>query len=88
MGKIRKVCAECGSEEVQADAYVTWNVERQDWEISCIFDKGSTCDNCDGECRIIDIPDTEDDLGTAPMTRKSIMINADQGKKETISEEW
>lgn len=50
--RFRQVCDECGSEAVNCDAYATWNVETQEWELSSTFDKGSTCDDCGGECRI------------------------------------
>lgn len=51
------VCATCGSENVQADAFASWNFETQSWEIAQTFDKGSYCDDCDGECHIDEIDD-------------------------------
>lgn len=46
-------CAECGSEDILADAYARWNVELQDWELSAVFtDKGCFCNNCEEECDI------------------------------------
>lgn len=52
MTRVKMVCRECGSEDVLADAYAEWNVELQQWEVQNVFDKGSFCQQCDGECRI------------------------------------
>jgi hypothetical protein len=53
MAKLRMVCAECGSDNVLADAYAAWNFEAQCWEVhGDVFDKGSVCEECDGECSI------------------------------------
>ena len=46
------ICSYCGSENVMADAYAAWNIERQEWELVNTFDKGAVCDDCDGETRI------------------------------------
>ena len=43
------VCAECGSDDVVMNAAVTWDIETQTYEISNIFDKGHSCDEC-GDC--------------------------------------
>lgn len=40
------VCPRCGSDNVAADAAARWNVERQEWEVSNVFDKGHGCDDC------------------------------------------
>lgn len=50
--KYRVVCRECGSDDVLADAYASWDVESQRWEAEDVFDKGSHCNACDGECRL------------------------------------
>jgi hypothetical protein len=52
--RVKMVCEICGSDDVLADAYAEWNVETQEWELQNTFDKGSWCNACDGECRIID----------------------------------
>lgn len=52
MKKEKPVCANCGSDDVKADAYADWNIETQRWEVANIFDKGSYCCTCDGECRL------------------------------------
>jgi hypothetical protein len=47
--KQKPVCGNCGSSDVLADAYASWNSETQDWELSNTFDKGAHCESCDGE---------------------------------------
>lgn len=54
--RVRKVCEECGSDDVSADAFARWNVHAQEWQVSAIMDKGHACENCGGECRIKDAP--------------------------------
>ena len=54
--KIKKVCSDCKSEDVVADAYAAWNWVTQEWDIVATFDKGSHCNNCGCECRIEDVP--------------------------------
>ena len=42
------VCEHCGSDNILADAYASWNVEKQEWELSTTFDakycQEETCD--------------------------------------------
>lgn len=52
MKKYRMVCADCGSEEVVKDAYASWNIETQEWEVASTHDKGSYCSICDDEVYI------------------------------------
>ena len=93
MSRIRKVCKHCGSVNVRADAYVEWNEESQDWEIFTVYDKGSVCEDCDGECTIVDVSDEEAKDNT-PLTREAVMCDAEdiQAKTiithKTISDEW
>lgn len=54
------VCKQCGSGDVQADAWATWNMESQSWEVSFTSDdKGAYCNRCDGETRLTWIVVTE-----------------------------
>lgn len=53
--KVKKVCARCGSEDVKFDAFAVWNFEEQRLEVCMVSDKGDVCEDCDGECRIIDV---------------------------------
>lgn len=50
--KIKMVCYRCGSDDVIADAYATWNVKEQRWELESTYDKGSYCNSCNDETRI------------------------------------
>jgi hypothetical protein len=50
--KIKMVCAECGSDDVLADAYAEWNVAAQKWELQNTFDKGAYCNACEAETRL------------------------------------
>lgn len=53
--RITMVCENCGSENVKADAYAEWDRDNQMWTLSGDpFDKGSYCEDCDGECSIIE----------------------------------
>ena len=57
---IAMACATCGSTEVLADAYAEWDVEAQEWEVQSVMDKGHHCNACDDECRIEELPLTEE----------------------------
>lgn len=53
---VRKVCADCGSDDVGKTAAVFWDVEVQNWQISTIYD-GSWCESCNSdEVRLKDQP--------------------------------
>ncbi len=47
------VCSHCGSENISADAAVRWSIPDQDWEVTNVFDKGHSCDDCGGECSLV-----------------------------------
>ena len=47
--RVKKVvCTTCGSEDVEIDALVTWNVKTQQHEVNAIMNKGH---RCNGECQ-------------------------------------
>ena len=50
----RKICSECGSDNVLADAYARWNSEKNDWELDSTFDS-YYCNECEGECSVEDV---------------------------------
>lgn len=56
--KIKKVCSECGSEDVLVDAYASWNYGKQKYELDSTYDN-TFCNNCGGECSINEIEITE-----------------------------
>jgi len=47
-GRLKPVCAHCGSESIVRDAAVRWDVESQQWVVTSIFDC-TTCDFCGAE---------------------------------------
>jgi hypothetical protein len=67
--KIKMVCADCGSDDVLADAYAEWDVASQKWELQNTFYKGAYCNACEAETRLdeqeIDRP-KRSPSGTAP----------------------
>ena len=50
---IKKICSNCGSEDILMDAYASWDFDKQEWKLHAIFDKQSVCETCDWEIRII-----------------------------------
>lgn len=58
--KITPTCRHCGSREVTRDAVVRWCGEKQDWEVSGVFDNAD-CDHCGGETKLVDTPFKEID---------------------------
>ena len=53
--KYKVVCDHCGSDSVLINAFVQWDELSQDWHIVNTFDKGSHCDECEGECRTVEV---------------------------------
>lgn len=53
MSKYKKVCRYCGSEDLNFDAFVQWDVEKQDYIIENIYDDVYCC-NCEGSTTEID----------------------------------
>ncbi len=51
--KIRKVCDECGSDDVRCDAFAAWDVEAQEWVLGSTYD-AEHCEHCQGEARLVD----------------------------------
>lgn len=51
--KVKKVCANCGSDNVVTDAWVSWDIDSQQWVIDDIFDN-DYCKSCEGETTIQD----------------------------------
>ena len=54
--RVTMICRDCGSTDVKADAYASWNVTTQAWEIIDLFDKGAYCGGCDGDTRLEEAP--------------------------------
>jgi hypothetical protein len=46
------VCKDCGSRDVGGTASVRWDVERQKWTISGLFDD-TWCESCGEDARLV-----------------------------------
>jgi len=46
--KMRAVCRRCGSDDVHADAYSSWDVAQQEWVLGGEYDD-EWCSNCEAE---------------------------------------
>ena len=57
-------CANCGGNNVLKDAYASWNVELQQWELSTVFDH-TVCDDCDSTSSPIETPIQNSDAGVS-----------------------
>lgn len=51
---IKIVCKHCGSDNVMRDAWATWNVELQEWELLNVYDN-AYCNECDGETSLKEV---------------------------------
>ena len=49
MDKVRKVCGECGSEDIRLTAWLRWDVEEQRWVLSMdgMEEDSFWCIDCD-----------------------------------------
>ena len=55
--RIQIRCKRCGSSDVRRDAWVEWDVEKQEWVLGTVFDAGH-CEQCEGEASLeeVEIP--------------------------------
>lgn len=56
--KEKPICATCKTDDVRRDAFASWDVETQSWELSETYDY-SHCNNCEGEARLEWVPATD-----------------------------
>jgi hypothetical protein len=49
------VCSWCGSADVSRDAWASWDVEKQDWVLSAVFDNGF-CHACGVDRSLVEAP--------------------------------
>lgn len=54
MSRWKKVCSNCGSDDLNFDAFVQWDVDKQDYVIESIYDDVYCC-NCGGSTTEIDV---------------------------------
>jgi len=51
--KLKMMCSECKGEDILADAYASWNKEKQEWELENVSGpKGAFCNDCENETKI------------------------------------
>lgn len=43
---VKKICSECGSDKIQADAFAEWDTTCQEWRLVNTFYKGAACAAC------------------------------------------
>lgn len=48
------VCAACGSSNISSDAQATWSDKRQKWEIVCVYEDATDCEDCGCEVTLIE----------------------------------
>ena len=59
--KVRFVCSGCGSENVWAEAIVTWNNKLQKWEFCNFTGSDDYCDDCEDHVGLDTIPMTQEE---------------------------
>lgn len=52
---IQIVCRTCGTDQVLRDAYASWNVDNQEWELQNVFDAAVCEGRCDGETKLDEV---------------------------------
>ena len=53
--KVKYQCPHCNSDEILRDAYASWNVDSQQWELENVFDY-TICNQCEREVSPIEKP--------------------------------
>ena len=51
MGRVKMVCRDCGSDNIDRDAWVKWDTELQEWAVSQLLVRGY-CYSCDQDTYI------------------------------------
>ena len=59
MSKIKKVCHDCGSEDVHRDAWAEWDFETQEWVLSDVYDD-AYCNTCETDTKLPSVPVPEE----------------------------
>jgi hypothetical protein len=52
-GKMQMLCDACGSDRVVRDAWASWDVDAQDWQLENVFDD-AFCQTCETETRLVE----------------------------------
>ena len=56
---VRPVCNACGGTSVRVDAWASWDVDAQRWELHSTYEAVAICADCDLECSYAMEPVTE-----------------------------
>ena len=56
--KVKIICRDCKSTDVARDAWAYWNFEKQEWDISSIFDE-AYCFQCDASSTLVEAEPAE-----------------------------
>ena len=59
--KTRHMCSVCSSEDILADAYAEWNIEKQEWQLQNVFYTEAFCIACEGPTTLIQEHDNAND---------------------------
>ena len=62
---LRPVCNTCGGTAVRVDAWASWDVNGQRWELHSTREAVAICADCDIECSYTMMPVTDTALGAA-----------------------
>ena len=49
--RIKPVCADCGSDNVQMDASCNWDNDKQEWVLGSVYDD-AFCQECDNTAKL------------------------------------
>ena len=48
--RFQPVCDRCGGTGILVDAYGSWNIDAQGWELHSTYETNPWCQDCEGEC--------------------------------------
>jgi len=71
-----KICSNCGSQKVLADAYAEWDPHIEDWVINNVFEE-YFCENCEKECDVINTEievNTQEKINSVTESLKHLLI--------------
>ena len=57
--RLQPICNACGGTSVQVDAWASWDVDAQCWELHSTYEAAAICSDCDIECSFAMKPVTE-----------------------------
>ncbi len=80
------ICKYCGGDNISMDASVSWDRDKQDWEINDFRDD-DWCGTCDAEVRTTELYSTEEQYPTG--TKKAVWVDSfgednDEGNTEFV----